>query len=107
MIDSHYTLTFEVYCGIHSFHLSVSYVCTIGCLSFHTAQGQSFCIKVVFYLYYEGPLMCFIHLTLGQIPYGPQREKTCLQGFANNKGTDQPELPREVQADQRLCFRFL
>ena len=22
--------------------------------------------------------------------YGPQREKTCLQGFLNNKGADQP-----------------
>ena len=23
------------------------------------------------------------------VPYGPQREKTCLRGFANNKGADQ------------------
>ena len=22
--------------------------------------------------------------------YGPRREKTCLRGFANNKGADQP-----------------
>ena len=25
--------------------------------------------------------------------FGPQRKKTCLQGFANNKGTDQPAHP--------------
>ena len=25
-----------------------------------------------------------------QALFGPQREKTCLQGFANNKGSDQP-----------------
>ena len=25
--------------------------------------------------------------------YGPRREKTCLRGFANNKGTDQPVHP--------------
>ena len=24
--------------------------------------------------------------------YGPQHEKTCLRGFAYNKGTDQPGL---------------
>ena len=24
---------------------------------------------------------------------GPQREKTCLRGVANNKGADQPALP--------------
>ena len=23
-------------------------------------------------------------------PYGPRREKTCLQWFSNNKGADQP-----------------
>ena len=25
--------------------------------------------------------------------YGPRRDKTGLRGFANNKGTDQPEHP--------------
>ena len=25
--------------------------------------------------------------------YGPRREKTCLQGLANNKGADQPAHP--------------
>ena len=27
---------------------------------------------------------------------GPQSEKTCLQWVANNKGADQPELPRSL-----------
>ena len=27
---------------------------------------------------------------------GPQREKTCLWGFANNKGADQPAYPRSL-----------
>ena len=28
--------------------------------------------------------------------YGPQREKTCLRGFANNKGADQPVHTRSL-----------
>ena len=28
--------------------------------------------------------------------FGPQREKTCLRGFANNKGADQPAHPRSL-----------
>ena len=28
--------------------------------------------------------------------YGPQWEKTCLQGFANNTGADQPAHPRRL-----------
>ena len=28
--------------------------------------------------------------------YGPRREKTCLRGFANNKGADQPAHPRSL-----------
>ena len=27
---------------------------------------------------------------------GPQREKTCLRWFANNKGADQPAHPRSL-----------
>ena len=27
---------------------------------------------------------------------GPQREKTCLRGFANNTGADQPAHPRSL-----------
>ena len=28
--------------------------------------------------------------------YGPRREKTCLWGFANNTGADQPAHPRSL-----------
>ena len=28
--------------------------------------------------------------------YGPRREKTCLQGFANNTGADQPVRPHSL-----------
>ena len=32
-------------------------------------------------------------------PYGPRREKTCLRGFANNKGADQhAHPPRLIRA---------
>ena len=31
-----------------------------------------------------------------QKKYGPRREKTCLRGFANNKGADQPAHPRLI-----------
>ena len=33
--------------------------------------------------------------------YGPRREKTCLRGFANNKGADQPA---HLRSDQCLCY---
>ena len=38
--------------------------------------------------------MCPTKRTLGL--NGPQREKNCLQGFANNKGTDQPAHSRRL-----------
>ena len=28
--------------------------------------------------------------------YGPRHDKTCLRGFANNKGADQPAHPRRL-----------
>ena len=31
-----------------------------------------------------------------QLSYGPRREKTCLQGFANNNGADQPAHQRSL-----------
>ena len=33
---------------------------------------------------------------VSQLSYGPRREKTCLQGLANNKGADQPAHPRSL-----------
>ena len=40
---------------------------------------QTYCIKLQ------------IHMTIGT-----RREKTCLRGFANNTGTDQPAHPRSL-----------
>ena len=39
------------------------------------------------------------HVVACADPYMPRREKTCLQGFANNTGADQT-----AQSDQRLCY---
>ena len=36
---------------------------------------------------------------------GPRREKTCLQGFANNTGADQPAHPRSLIS--AYVIRFL
>ena len=38
--------------------------------------------------------MVKMRLTNGSI--WPRREKTCLRGFANNKGEDQPAHPRSL-----------
>ena len=38
-------------------------------------------------------LLIHLHLLSGHVGWitnGPRREKTCLRGFANNKGADQP-----------------
>ena len=37
--------------------------------------------------------------------YGPGREKTCLQGFANNTGADQPAHQRSLIS--AFVIRFL
>ena len=39
------------------------------------------------------------------LQYGPRREKTCLRGFANNTGADQPAHPRSLIS--ALVIRFL
>ena len=36
---------------------------------------------------------------------GPRREKTCLRGFANNTGADQPAHPRSLIS--AFVIRFL
>ena len=38
----------------------------------------------------------FCRLLKMWILIGPQREKTCLRGFANNTGADQPAHPRRL-----------
>ena len=35
-------------------------------------------------------------LVVNQNTVGPRREKTCLQGFVNNTGADQPAHPRRL-----------
>ena len=37
--------------------------------------------------------------------FGPRREKTCLRGFANNTGADQPAHPRSLIS--AFVIRFL
>ena len=37
--------------------------------------------------------------------FGPRREKTCLRGFANNTGADQPAHPRRLIS--AFVIRFL
>ena len=41
----------------------------------------------------------------GRFTYGPRREKTCLRGFANNTGADQPARPRSLIS--AFVFRFV
>ena len=36
--------------------------------------------------------------------YGLQREKTCLRGFANNTGADQPAHPLSLISTFVICF---
>ena len=36
--------------------------------------------------------------------FGPRREKTCLRWFVNNKGADQPALPRRLIRVFVICF---
>ena len=43
--------------------------------------------------------LSFFHAVFKEFIYGRRREKTCLRGFANNTGADQP-----AQSDQRLCY---
>ena len=44
-------------------------------------------------------------VTLSPSTIGPRREKTCLRGFANNLGADQPAHPRSLIS--AFVVRFL
>ena len=37
------------------------------------------------------------------VEYGPRREKTCLWGFENKKGADQPAHPRRLISAFVFC----
>ena len=38
-----------------------------------------------------------------ELTFGPRREKTCLRGFANNTGADQPAHPRSLISAFVIC----
>ena len=41
--------------------------------------------------------LSFHHLqVIGELTYGPRREKICLRGIANNTGADQPAQTRSL-----------
>ena len=58
-------------------------------------------------LFWFHPLLRSFKLFLLQslVTYGPLREKTCLQGVANNTGADQPAHPRSLIS--AFVIRFL
>ena len=47
----------------------------------------------------------FLFLLSIQVLNGPRREKTCVRGSANNKGTEQPAHPRSLISP--FVIRFL
>ena len=57
------------------------------------------------------PLLKYFYATVpatvlsDHILFGPRREKTCLRGFANNIGADQPAHPRSLIS--AFVIRFL
>ena len=46
-----------------------------------------------------------VYLSTASVTIGPRREKTCLRGFANNTGADQPAHPRSLI--NAFAIRFL
>ena len=46
-----------------------------------------------------------IHFMPTLLLFGPQRERTCLRGFANNTDADQPAHPRRLIS--AFVIRFL
>ena len=50
-------------------------------------------LNKILYAMLIGSLICF---SANMIIYGPRREKTCLQGGANNTGADQLAHPRSL-----------
>ena len=60
------------------------------------------------YLYYSlGKIQClqFLLCYSRRHLFGPRREKTCLRGFANNTGADQPAHTRSLIS--AFVIRFL
>ena len=59
-------------------------------------------------LVYVASYLHIIFLTswciLTKLAYGPHRKKTCLLGFANNTGADQPAHPRSLFSSYVIRF---
>ena len=51
-------------------------------------------VRKITYVYTQNTI--FICTPRALIEFGPRREKTCLQWFANNTGADQPAHPRSL-----------
>ena len=47
-------------------------------------------VQRVKYIHLDKGLECIYTVSERRALFGPRREKTCLRGFANNKGADQP-----------------
>ena len=56
-------------------------------------------------IYLVGQTFQFLCKLIGCEAHGPRREKTCLRGFANNTGADQPAHPRSLIS--AFVIRFL
>ena len=63
----------------------------MGFKDFSSPGLHNICIKAKYAPHY--------HQKVAPIKYGPQCEKTCLLGFANNKGADQPAHPPSLISD--------
>ena len=66
-----------------------------------TAHPPRLCAGLSLYLH--ATMSGISHSEVYLISYGPLCEKTCLQWFANNKGIDQPELPRSLISAFVIC----
>ena len=55
------------------------------------------CQRIAFFKFlFSKHLTCEIKIQHHASLFGPRREKTCLRGFANNTGADQPAHTRSL-----------
>ena len=59
--------------------------------------------KMLFFFFFFFSIIT-LEWSLWNISYGPRREKTCLRGFANNTGADQPAHPRSLISTFAIRF---
>ena len=73
---------------------------------FHDFPEKS-CFPMIFLELLE-PFLCNVGMPVPDLGlYGPRHAKTCLQGFANNTGTDQPAHPRRLISAFIICFLLI